>query len=389
MVKGGETVTAIINAKAVLDSGIVEGAVILVDNGRIVSADGTEIPKGADIIDAEGLFVGPGFVDIHVHGGGGNMFYAEPVLAAEHFLAHGETTVLATLYYDLSADELIDSVKRIRSAMKEDGAGKAIKGIYMEGPYMNPKYGASPEKNKWRGEIKEESYRTLVDEAREVARVWAIAPEREGIEGFLEYVKKVSPDVMISVGHSEATPKQVKALKKYGIGLQTHCMNATGRPPCPLGTRSCGPDEACLMDKEMYAEIICDSAGIHLSSEMIEFVLAVKGSDRVVLISDSFVGEPSPKGMEHITDLSFDANGNLSGSKLTLDVACRNLIKHTGCSIETAFRVASRNSARVIGLDGEIGSIEAGKKADLVFVDSEFNVKKVILEGKLQKGSIC
>ena len=88
------------------------------------------------------------------------------------------------------------------------------------------------------------------------------------------------------------------------------------------------------MDKDMYAEIICDSAGIHLSSEMIEFVLAVKGSDRVVLISDSFVGEPSPKGMEHITDLSFDANGNLSGSKLTLDVACRNLVKHTGCSMK-------------------------------------------------------
>ena len=90
--------------------------------------------------------------------------------------------------------------------------------------------------------------------------------------------------------------------------------------------------------------------------------------------------------MQHITDLSFDANGNLSGSKLTLDVACKNLIKHTGCGIETAFRLASENPAKVIGLDGEIGSLKAGKKADIVFVDSEFNVKKVMLEGKLQKG---
>ena len=379
-------VTAIINAKAVLEDSILEDAVILAENGRIVSvgtSGDTKIPNDSQIIDAEGFFVGPGFVDIHVHGGGGNMFYAEPGLAAEHFLSHGETTVLATLYYDLSKEELIDSIKRIRSTMKDV---KAIKGIYMEGPYMNPKYGASPEKNKWRGEITEENYKQLVDEASDVARVWAVAPERDGIEGFLKYVKKVSPEVMISVGHSEATPTQVKALKKYGIGLQTHCMNATGRPPCPLGIRSCGPDEACLMDKDMYAEIICDSAGIHLSSDMIEFILAVKGSDRVVLISDSFVGEPVPKGMEHITDLSFDANGNLSGSKLTLDVACKNLMKHTGCGIETAFKVASRNPARVIGLDGEIGSIAKGKKADLVFIDGEFNVKKVMLEGELQKG---
>lgn len=380
---------AIKNARAVLDDGILENAVILVDNDRIISVGGaseTDIPSDAQIIDAEGLYVGPGFVDIHVHGGGGHMFYAEPIEAAEHFLSHGETTVLATLYYDLSKEDLIDSVKRVKSAMKEDGAGRTIKGIYMEGPYMNPKYGASPEKNKWRGEIKEENYKELVDEAGNVAKVWAIAPEREGVEGFLRYVRRVSPDAIISVGHSEATPAQVRVLKKYGISLQTHCMNATGRPDCMLGTRSCGPDEACLMDKDMYAELICDSCGIHVPSDLIEFVLTVKGIDKTVLISDSFVGEASPKGMEHITDLSFDSNGFLSGSKLTLDVACRNIIKHVGCSISEAFAMASRNPARAVGLDDEVGSIEIGKKADLVFVDGEFNVKKVMLEGQLQKG---
>ena len=374
---------AIKNARVVLDSSILEDAVILIDDGRIVSVGTTDIPSGSQIIDAEGLYVGPGFVDIHVHGGGGYMFYSEPTLAAKHFLDHGETTVLATLYYDLSKEELTDSVKRVKKAMKDT---RSIKGIYMEGPYMNPKYGAFPEKNKWRGEIKEELYKELVDEASDVAKVWAIAPEREGIEDFLKYVKKSNSQAMISVGHSEATPAQVKALKKYGIGLQTHCMNATGRPPCMAGTRSCGPDEACLMDKDMYAEIICDSKGIHLPPDLIEFVLAVKGIDKVVLISDSFVGEASPKEMEHITDLSFDSNGLLSGSKLTLDVACKNLIKHTGCSIPDAFLAASRNPARVIGLDGEIGSIEAGKKADLVFVDDDFTVKKVMVEGQLQKG---
>jgi len=388
LVKGELIVIAIKNARVVLDDGILEDAVILVEGGKIAevgtSAD-TTIPSGAEIIDAEGLYVGPGFVDIHVHGGGGYMFQTDPVLAAEHFLSHGETSVLATLYYDLSKEELIDSIKRVRSAMKEDGAGRAIKGVYMEGPYMNPKYGAMPEKNKWSGEIKEENYAALVDEAKDVARVWAVAPEREGVERFLAYVKNSNPDVMISVGHSEATPAQIRALKKYGIGLQTHCMNATGRPSVMVGTRSCGPDEECLMDKNMYAEIICDSHGIHVPADLIELIMTVKGTDKIVLISDSFVGAESPEEMKHITDLSFDENGLLSGSKLTLDVACKNLIKHTGCSISVAFAAASRNPARVVGLDGEVGSIEKGKRADLVFVDDDFTLKKVMLEGQIQK----
>ncbi len=373
-----------------LENFILEDAVILVDGGRI-DAVGTaadiKIPDGVEIIDANGLYVGPGLVDIHVHGGDEYMFYSEPEKAAEHFLSHGETTVLATLYYDLSKDDLIDSVNRVKDAMNKDGAGKAIKGIYMEGPYMNPKYGASPEKNKWRGEIKKENFEELVDAAKDVAKVWAIAPEREGIEAFLQYVKSVSPDVMISVGHSEATPAEVKALKKYGIGLQTHCMNATGRPACPAGTRSCGPDEACLMDGDMYAEIICDSKGIHVAPDLLEFVLTIKGLGRVVLISDSFVSaEPSPEAFSHITDLSFDANGDLSGSKLTLDVACRNFMKHTGCGISEAFIVASRNPARVIGMYDKIGSIASGKCADLIFIDKEFNIENVMLDGELQKG---
>ena len=380
---------AIINASAVLGNFILDDATIIINDGKIVSVGSkseTVIPSDAEIIDAEGLYVGPGLVDIHVHGGGEYMFDTDPYKASEHFLSHGETTQLATLYYDLSKEDFIKAIKRVQEAMKK-GSGRAIKGIYMEGPYMNPKYGASPEKNKWRGEIRLENYKEIVDTAGADAKIWAIAPEREGIEPFLRYVKEVNPDAMISVGHSEATPCEVRSLKKYGIGLQTHCMNATGRPECPAGTRSCGPDEACLMDRDMYAEIICDSQGIHVRPDLLEFVLTIKGLDRVVLISDSFVSnEPTPKEMEHITDLSFDANGGLSGSKLTLDKACQNFMKHTGAGITEAFVVASRNPARVLGMFGEIGSIAEGKRADLIFIDEEFNVKKVFLNEELVKG---
>ena len=139
---------AIKNARAVTADFILDGAVILVKDGKIAEigrSGETCIPTDSDVIDAKGLYVGPGLVDIHVHGGDRYMFYDEPEKAAAHFLSHGETSVLATLYYDLSKEELLSSIDRIKKARRE-GAGRAIKGLYMEGPYMNPKYGASPEK---------------------------------------------------------------------------------------------------------------------------------------------------------------------------------------------------------------------------------------------------
>ena len=140
-----------------------------------------------------------------------------------------------------------------------------------------------------------------------------------------------------------------------------------------------------MTDSDMYAEVICDSCGIHVQPDMLRMIYANKGIDRMVLISDSYVSyEESPEDLRHITDLCFDANGFLSGSKLTMDVACRNLMRHTSCGICQAFLMASRNPARVIGIDDEVGTIEAGKKANLVFVDDMFNVNKVMLEGNFQ-----
>lgn len=379
---------AIKNAKVVLENGILFDGMILVEGDRIVSVgDAAEvmIPAHAECVDAQGAYVGPGFVDLHVHGGNGSFFYAEPEAAAQHFLNHGETTVLATLYYDLSKETFIESIRRVKDAMENGKAAKAIGGFYMEGPYMNPKFGASPQKNKWRGPINQEDYQQIVDEAGSLAKVWAIAPEREGIEAFVKDAKLVNPDAVFAVGHSEASPAQIRKLKKYGLKIQTHCMNATGRVEALVGVRGCGPDEACMADSDMYAEVICDSQGIHVQPDMIRMVHEIKGVERMILISDSFVSyEESPENLRHITDLVFDANGWLSGSKLTMDVACRNLMKHTSCGICQAFLMASRNPAKVIGLDDEIGTIESGKKANLVFVDDMFNVRKVMLDGKIQ-----
>ena len=197
-----------------------------------------------------------------------------------------------------------------------------MRGMYMEGPYTNPNYGANAHINPWRGPIKKEDYKQMVDEAGNLATVWAVAPEREGILPFMEYAKKINPKVKFAVGHSEATPSQIRELGEYMPLIHTHITNATGRPSVPAGTRGAGPDEHCFMTPQTYAEMISDSCGIHVQPDLQKMILHIKGTDRVILISDSTtLNNPNPPELAHVTDLNFDSTGGLAGSKLTLDQA--------------------------------------------------------------------
>ena len=384
--------TAVTNGKIVLEDRVLENGVLLIDGERIAAVGNrgeVTLPKDAEILDADGAFVGPGFVDIHVHGGEGALLCDEPERISAHFLRHGETTVLAALYYHMCKEEFLSASRRVREAMESCGN---LRGLYMEGPYMNPEFGAMPEKNLWKGEIRRQDYLPILEAAADLAKVWVIAPERDGIEDFLRDVKAAAPAAVISVGHSRATPGEIGGLKKYGIRLLTHCMDATGWRSLWRGTRGAGPDEACLLDDDMYAEVICDSGAVHVNRDLLRLIWKVKGTDKVVLITDSNVTDAeSPAHLQKYSDLVFDDNGDLAGSRLTMDAALRNMMEHTGCTVWEAFCMASRNPARVIGMEKEIGTVDAGKFADLVFLDETYNVKNVMLRGVLQqKGwNIC
>lgn len=377
---------AIINANVVLANGILWDGAILIENGKIrevkVQRD-IEIPDSAEIIDAKGTYVGPGFVDIHVHNGIGFSTSYDTVKASKYFLKHGETSILATPSYGMNFEELMRAFRSIKEAMNS-GDAKSVKGIYSEGPYTNPKYGSHADLNPWKHGIKEEEYKAFVDEAGKYIKVWTIAPELEGIHEFAEYARKVNPEVKFAVGHSEATPMQIRAMGKYLPKILTHAMCATGRQKAfVLGF---GPDEYCFKEPNMYAELISDSFGIHVHPELQQLLLHTKGLDKVILITDcTYYENPIPEKYKGVTDLNFDHNGHIAGSKLTMDIACRNIMTHTNCGIAQAFKMASTNPAKALGLDEEIGSIEAGKTADIIFVDDKFNVEKVILGGEIQK----
>lgn len=375
---------AIINATLVMRDHLIPEATLLIHNGKIHSFGemrSLPIPQGCEVIDAEGLFVGPGLVDIHNHAGNGHWFYNEPIKAAQFNLAHGTTTILACLYFNMNGQQLVEQIACVKEAMATP-EGASISGFYMECPYMNPKFGADRENNPWKGPIQKEEYQPVIDAVGTDAKVWVIAPERENILKFVLDAKAANPTVRFSVGHSEASPQQVEALMPYGLCIGTHHTNATGDRIFYPEVRGVCVDEAVNYNREIYAELICDSRGIHVDPYMLRLVRKIKGEDRIILISDACVFDgPVPPGYDGVTDILFDHTGEIAGSKLSLEVACRNMMKHTGASIVDVFRYASYNPSRAVGFFDR-GEIAVGKRADLVICDHWMNINSVILKGE-------
>ncbi|HHW31319.1 MAG TPA: N-acetylglucosamine-6-phosphate deacetylase [Clostridiaceae bacterium] len=382
----------IINAKIVTPENIINNGVIVIENGRIArfgSYENVKPPDNAEIIDVKGYYAAPGFIDIHCHGGGSEEFHTDPEVAAEAHLKHGTTSVLATIAYNVSKVDTIEGIKKIKE-LKNSGKGKSILGIHFEGPYTNPKYGALSQLGR---KPDPSEYNTFIDLAGDLIKVWTLAPELEGIDDFIETVS--SKGIVMSVGHSEASPERIFELIPKGLKLACHCMNATGCSISPSrfgGTREVGVDEAVLLSDDIYAEVIPDYMGVHVRPLMLRLILKAKTPDKMIIITDSTISDNkshinnSPlnnSDFTKATDVNFNELGQLSGSILTMDKACRNMLRHTGVGIVDVFKMASYNQARLLNMEKEIGNIREGAKANIIIVDDDINVKMVMLEGEL------
>lgn len=374
---------AIIHATIVMTDYLIPDGTILIDDGIIKDfgkAKDLSVPKDATVIDAENKYVGPGLIDIHTHAGGKFLFHTQPQEAANHLLRHGVTGVLPALYFSFDTDGYLQAIDEITKANKE-GRFDTFLGLYMEGPYLNPKYGSNKELCPWKG-VRKNEYMPVVERATPYAKVWCFAPETEGVEEFVKDVRRLNPNAVFAVAHSEATPQQVEKYIPYGLKIGTHHTNATGTIEKYSECRGVCVDEAVNSNREIYAELICDRMGLHVDPYMLRLVRKIKGDDRIILISDEYPADgPVPPGFEEATDINFDAQGEIS-SGITLDVACQNALNHMGCSVCDAFRFASYNPARVLGRT-DIGSIDKGNVANLIVVDQFFNVNKIIFKGEL------
>ena len=377
--------TLITNATLVMEDHYIPEAALLIRDGQIADfgpENALDIPTDAKRLDARGALVGPGLIDIHTHAGGNVFFQEDPVTASEALLDHGVTGVLPALYMTLSKQGYFEAIDKIDTARRSGKCGNIL-GYYMEGPYLNPSYGCNREDYAWGDDIDREDYMDLVERVRDSARVWAVAPERAGIEEFVKDVRRRIPNIVFTVAHSEATPRQIAALMPYGLRLATHHTNATGTlnryPEC----RGVCVDEAVNYYDGIYAELIVDAHGIHVDPFMLRLVRKIKGDARIILISDAFVSNgPIPPGYDGVTDINFDFSGEIAGTRLTLDAVCRNMMKHTGCSPVDAFKFASTSPANLLKMP-KLGRIARGAEASLVVADSWMNIEHVILKGEI------
>lgn len=380
---------AIVNTKLVLEDSIIFDGAITFEDGVIVQLGKKEdvtIPENAIVIDAEGKYTAPGLIDIHNHGGADFLFHEDPVHCCKFFLEHGQTTVLPTFYCNLSLEEMLTGLKKVREASQTQ-VGQTIGGIYMEGPYMNGT-GSNQKYIRWGGPIDKAEYMPLLEQMAGVARIWAIDPARPGIEEFMKDVKLADPDAIFTLGHSFAPAAQCRKVKKYGVRLQTHHNDSGKAPGRAQGTMGAGCDEFALYDPDLYLELICDENGIHVDAELIRMVVRTKGVERVILITDHMADKEhftnnEKEGILYGPDLNYDYEGHLAGSHLTMDNACRNLMAHSGYGICHAIRMATLNPAKLLGIDDQVGSLEPGKKANLMIMDDMIHVDSVFLNGAL------
>ncbi|MDR1898921.1 MAG: N-acetylglucosamine-6-phosphate deacetylase [Treponema sp.] len=384
------------NARIVTENAIVEGD-LLAEEGRIAAiayppacppACPPAAPGGAEEVDAGGLFLGPGFIDLHNHGrlGANVMDGRESSLEtiARGQLSHGVTGFLA----GTSSAVWERNLAAVRaaagwSAGERQDMARCL-GLYLEGNYFSmEKRGAH--NPKYLRPLSAEEMGTLLEAGGGAVKVVCLSPELPGAAAVIRFLREQG--VVVSAAHSNAVYEEALAGINAGITQSTHTFNGMRG----LSQHEPGIVGAVLTDDRVICEAIAD--GIHLAPAILRMMLKLKGPDRIALISDSVELNGLDEGQYqfegHTITVTGGAirleDGRLAGSCLSLDIAVRNMVRLAGASLPEAVRMASLVPARVLGLQDTKGSIAVGKDADLVLFDGELNVKEVFLGAKRGK----
>lgn len=355
------------------DGSFLEQAIYINDH-RLV--DKAEYQDDGEVIDAEGLLVLPGLVDIHSHGAAGEDFSDGNPEGLKKILQY-EKRCGITSYCPTSMtfpkERLRQIFASIKGAQTEDGA--TVVGINMEGPFLDPaKKGAHVEK--WIAAPDVAFVRELNQDADGLVRLVTLAPNMDGAE---EFIKEMHEEVCISLGHTAADYDCASRAMKLGAHHVTHLYNAMQ----PFGHRAPGLIGAAMDDPECMVELICD--GYHIHPSAIRAAFRMFGPERVILISDSMRATGMENGTyelggQEVTVKDRKAvlkDGTLAGSATNL-YGCMCKAVEFGIPLEQAIMAATANPARSIGIFDCVGSIRIGKQADLLLVSENFELKRVI-----------
>lgn len=370
---------AIVNAALVLADEVLLGHSLVFDEQIVALSDEAHPPTGtfSEVIDARGLFVAPGFIDIHVHGfGGGDTLDAGGlglVKMARQLPSTGVTAFLpTTISYPLP--RLREVLGHIRIAAGAS-SGAAVLGCHLEGPFISERAKGAHDARHLALPVPE-----LLAEFSDVTKVVTLAPELPGGAEFI--VQCIELGVKVAVGHTSATYEQAMDAVAGGACLFTHVFNAMA----PLHHREPGALGAAL-DSDAYCELIADN--VHVHPAMQRLLLRTKRAERIVLVTDSTMAG-LPDGTYELYGQTVTVQGNsvrlptgqLFGSALTLDRAVRNFMANTGLSLPKAVQLVTANPARVLGLSQRKGRLAVGLDADITVFDQDLNISQTYVRGE-------
>lgn len=397
----------------------------LVKNGKVVMEDGSIIQKGAllvydgkiawvgsedelrrieqheggwkfkqakikcsdieQIVDAQGGWVLPGFIDVHVHGGFGADFMdanLEAIATITGFHSKNGTTAMLATTMTASREQLSAVLDAIDEYMQGDMPNAQLLGVHLEGPFISPVFSGAQNP----AFIALPQMTWLEDWVRqhpEVIRLLTLAPEREGALPLISWLK--GQGITVACGHTDASYEQIEAAVEHGLQHAVHTFNAMRM----LHHREPGTVGAVLSDDRIYAEVIAD--GHHVHPACIQLLSKAKPKDRLLLVTDAISATGLGEGIYELGGLKVTVKGgvarllegdSLAGSTLTMMEAFRFCVEKVGLSIPQVSQMASGTPAATLGFADHMGSIVVGKQADLLLVTPELQLQTVWVKGK-------
>src|SRR5438105_4909180 len=384
----------IYNGKIITPTEITRAGTILVTGSTITAVSEKEIETGDAIeIDAKRNYISAGFIDIHVHGGGGHDFMDATETAflkiAEIHARHGTTSMLPTTLTS-SKEEILHTLEVYEDAITKNINGSQFLGMHLEGPYFamnqrgaqDPQYIRNPDPNE---------YKDILTRTSCVTR-WSAAPELKGAVEFGKYI--LSKNVLPSIAHTDAVYEEALLAFENGYTLATHLYSAMSGVTRKNAFRYAGVVEAAYLIDEMDVEIIAD--GIHLPAPLLKLVYKIKGADRTALVTDAMRAAAMPAGESVLGNIhtglkviveddvaKLPDRSSFAGSLATADRLVRTMVRMAEVPLKDAIKMITATPARILNIGNKKGELVAGKDADIVIFDKDINIEMTIINGKI------
>ncbi len=382
------------NGKIILPNGIAEHGTVLVNQGKIIAVEEHDVDyPDAISIDAKGQYISPGFIDIHVHGGGGHDFMdgteeAFLAIAALH-AAHGTTSMMPTTT-TAEKEGILQVLDVYEKAKEKNTEGSSFVGLHLEGPYfaMNQRGAQDP---KFIRDPDPAEYMEILAYSNSIKR-WSVAPERKGAIKFGRLLHERG--IIASMAHTEAVYEEALEAYNNGYSLLTHFYSAMSGVVRRNARRYAGVVEAGYLHDGLDVEIIAD--GVHLPGPLLKLVCKIKGPDHTALITDSMRASGMPEGeyilgninsgLKVITEegvAKLPDRSAFAGSIATTDRLVRTMIDLAEIPLFDAIKMITATPARIINMNDRIGAIKVGMDADLLIFDERINVKMTMIKGRI------